>query len=125
MLVCVQLCRAAGGCGGLLCQYSIHGRVLGHVDSQNVFCGLDVEPKPNNGQRGACKKERKRKGLISRPMHTAAQTDMPIQPTTAGLDSKHRRQPRSVQCSVRARPHDGDLWQKILVIGSESATTDG
>ena len=59
-----------GGCGGLLCQYSIHGRVLGHVDSQNVFCGLDVEPKPNNGQRGACKKERKRKGLISRPICT-------------------------------------------------------
>ena len=71
MLVCVQLCRAArGGCGGLLCQYSIHGRVLGHVYSQNVFCGLGVEPKPNNGQRRACKKERKRKGLISRPTCT-------------------------------------------------------
>ena len=108
MLVCVQLCRAAGGCGGLLCQYSIHGRVLGHVYSQNVFCGLDVEPKPNNGQRRACKKERKRKGLISRPTCTPRRklrcpSSQP-QPVSIPNTDANRE---SAQCSVWARPHNG------------------
>ena len=108
---------------GLLCQYSIHGRVLGHVYSQNVFCGLGVEPKPTTDNEGVQK--RAKRFDIETHMHTAANTDKPIQPPTVGLDSKRRRQPRSVQCSVRARPRNGDLWPKILVIGSESATTDG